>query len=207
MADLKFIYGAMNSGKTIDILRTSHNYEEKGFKTIIVKPTIDKKGDWDIVSRIGIKRKVDFLISSKELVSNSIKEINPKVIFADEAQFFSKEQIDDLWMIAKEKDIIVLCYGLKNDFKSLLFPGSKRLIELADHIEELTTLCECGEKATFNLKKLNNEPIFFGEQVAIDGFDEVTYDAVCGSCYLKKYNEAYKKGLTKTRKIFKEEEK
>ena len=206
MAKLYYKYGAMNSGKTMEILRTAHNYEENNFKVIVVKPSIDKKGSSTIVSRSGASRTVDYLVTPNELVSFLIRDDNPKVILADEAQFFSKEQIEDLWLLTKEKDIKIFCFGLKTDFLVNSFPGSKRLFELADKMEEITTLCECGEKAMFNLRKVNGEPVFDGEQVAIDGFDSVTYIPVCGNCYIKKFNESIEKGFTKKRKIFKGDE-
>ena len=187
---LYFKYGAMNSGKTIEILRTAHNYEENGFKVIVVKPSIDKKGGKSIVSRIGSSRVVDYLVSKDQLVSSLIKNDNPKVILVDEAELFTKRQIEDLWLLTKERDISVFCYGLKSDFKTLSFPGAKRLFELADKMEEITTLCECGEKAMFNLRMINGVPVFDGDQVAIDGFDDVTYVPVCGNCYINKFNNS-----------------
>ncbi len=201
---LYYKYGAMNSGKTMEILRTAHNYEENGFKVILVKPSSDKKGNRNIVSRIGSSREVDYLVLENELVSELIKNDTPKVILADEAQFFTKEQIEDLWLLTKEKDIKVFCYGIKTDFQTNSFPGSKRLFELADKIEEITTLCECGEKAMFNLRMINGKPTFDGSQVAIDGFDNVTYMPVCGNCYITKFNNS-QKGLTR-KKIFRGDE-
>lgn len=198
MAKLYYKYGAMNSGKTFEILRTAYNYEENGYNVLVVKPSVDKKGEQNIVSRIGMKRKVDFLITPDELISDIIKEHSVKVILADEAQFFTKEQIDDLWKIAKIKNIPVFCYGLKTDFQTKSFPGSLRLFELADKMEEITTLCNCGEKAMFNLRKDNEIPTFSGDQVSIDGFDNITYEPVCGSCYIK-YMEEDKK-LTRRQK-------
>lgn len=190
----------MNSGKTLEILRTVHNYEENGFKVIIIKPSVDKKGDKTIVSRVGISHEVDFLIDSDELVSAYLKKPYPTAILADESQFFSRKQIDDLWMITKEKGITVFCYGLKSDFMTNAFPGSIRLFELADKIEEITTLCKCGNKAMFNLRMVNGFPVFKGNQVAIDGFDEVTYEPVCGSCYIKEFKSNEEKTIQRRRK-------
>ena len=201
---LYYKFGAMNSGKTMEILRTAHNYEENGYKVIVVKPSFDKKGNKNIISRMGAAREVDYLVGENELVSELIKDDNPKVILADETQFFSKEQIEDLWLLTKEKEIKVFCYGLKTDFQTNSFPGAKRLFELADKIEEITTLCECGEKAMFNLRKENGVPVFDGSQVAIDGFEDVTYEPVCGNCYINKFKNS-NKGMTRT-KIFKGDE-
>lgn len=201
MGKLFYKYGVMNSGKTIELLRTAYNYEENGFKVIVIKPSEDKKGNKSIVSRVGFSREVDYLIAKNELVSNLIND-EIKVILVDEAQFFSKKQIEDLFLLTKERDIIVFCYGLKSDFRTNSFPGSVRLFELADKIEEITTLCRCGKKAVFNLRKQNNEPIFDGTQVAIDGFCEITYEPVCGKCYIKEFNKSVEKGFTKNKKIF-----
>ncbi len=202
---LYFKYGAMNSGKTMEILRTAHNYEENNFKVIVVKPFCDKKGKDLIISRVGCSRKVDFLLKENEYVSTLIANLKTDVILVDEAEFLSRDQINDLWLLTKMNNIVVFCYGLKSDFKTNSFPGSIRLFELADKIEEITTLCECGNKAMFNLRKINGIPVFEGDKIAIDGFSNVTYSPVCGECYIKKFNEAKEKGITKQKKIFEEE--
>lgn len=184
MAKLYFMYGAMNSGKTLEILRTAHNYEENGYKVTIIKPSIDKKGNKAITSRVGFEREVDFLITPKESIFSILIDNPIKAILADEAQFFTEKQIEDLWKITKELNIPVYCYGLKTDFQTKSFPGSKRLFELCDKISEVSTICRCGEKAMFNLRKDKGIPTFNGDQVSIDGFDEITYEPVCGSCYI-----------------------
>ena len=182
---LYFKYGAMNSGKTMEILRTAHNYEENGYKVLIVKPFCDTKGNDFIVSRVGVSRHVDYLLKQNELLSDVIKQDYPTVILVDEAQFLSKEQIDDLWLITKNLDIDVFCYGLRTNFRLEGFPGAIRLFELADVMEELVTICECGRKAKFNARVVDGEYILHGEQVAIDGID-ASYEVLCGNCYLKK---------------------
>ena len=103
----------------------------------------------------------------------------------DEAQFLTPDQISQLYSVAKEDDISVICYGLRTDFRTQLFPGSQRLFEVADNIEKLPTLCFCGSQAEFNTRKVNGNYIFTGDQVAIDGEDEVEYDSLCGSCYVR----------------------
>lgn len=201
MKKLYFKYGAMNSGKTMEILRTAYNYEENGFKIVLIKPSIDLKGNDYIVSRNGSKRKVDYKILPDKLPSDVIDFTDIDAILVDEAQFLSKEQVDDLWLITKEKDIIVFCYGLKSDFMTNGFPGSIRLFELADKIEEITTLCRCGNKAMFNLRKDDGMPVFDGDKIAIDGMKNITYEPVCGLCYLSEFNLSKNNGV-QNKKIF-----
>lgn len=198
---LYFKYGAMNSGKTMEILRTAHNYEENGYKVLIVKPFCDTKGNDFIVSRVGVSRHVDYLLKQNELLSDVIKQNYPTVILVDEAQFLSKEQIDDLWLITKNLDIDVFCYGLRTDFRLEGFPGAIRLFELADKIEEITTLCRCGNKANANLRLVDGVPTFDGDEVAIDGFLNVTYIPVCSNCYIDYYNKAKEQKMVR-KKIF-----
>ncbi len=192
MKKLYFKYGTMNSGKTFEILRTAHNYEENGYKALIVKPIIDKKENDKIISRVGLSKKVDYLLGENELLSKEVSLKDISAILVDEAQFLSEKQVDDLWKISKFNDINVFCYGLKSDFQTKSFIGSRRLFELADKLEEVTTLCKCGNKAMFNLRRKNNIAIFEGNQVSIDGID-ATYEPVCGLCYLKEKDNFIKK--------------
>ena len=189
MAKLHFKYATMNSGKTIDLIRTAYNYEENGAKVLILKPKIDTKGDNMITSRIGLERKVDYLVSYDESVLETLKgKLNDvKCILVDEAQFLSKVQIDELNLITKSLNIPVLCYGLRVNFKNELFNGSKRLMEVSDELEPLLTLCECTEIARFVGRKVNGEYTLDGEEVLIDGSDKnVEYVPLCGKCFLKK---------------------
>ena len=186
MAKLIFRYGAMNCGKTTNLLQVAHNYEEKGLKVIIIKSSIDKKGNDNIVSRLGVERKVDLLLKPNEAIKDKVKLDGIDCILVDEAQFLEPKQVKELWMIAKLKDIPVICYGLRTTFKTDLFNGSKVLMGLSDVMEEMVTICNCGKKARFNIRKVNNEYITDGDDVAIDGFDNVTYVAVCGKCYIEK---------------------
>ena len=185
MAKMYFRYGAMNCGKTTALLQVAHNYEEQGMKVLLIKSQIDKKGDDNVVSRLGIKRKVDFLVPLGEKISTNIDFENINCILVDEVQFMSPEQIKELWIISKMKDIPVICYGLKTDFTGKLFDGSKAIIELADELEELSTICKCGEKARFNARKINNEFVSIGDVIAIDGID-AEYEPLCGKCYINK---------------------
>lgn len=189
MAKLHFKYATMNSGKTIDLIRTAYNYEENNAKVLILKPKIDTKGDNKITSRVGLERKVDFLIDKDssiiDVLTGNLEDV--RCILVDESQFLNKEQIDDLNIISKAKNIPVLCYGLRVNFKNELFEGSKRLMEVADELEPLYTLCGCTEIARFVGRKVNNEFTTSGDEVVIDGStDNVEYVPLCGKCYLKK---------------------
>ncbi len=188
MNKLYYRYGAMNSGKTTLLLQVAHNYEERGMKVLILKPGIDTKGDNKIVTRIGLEREVDYLIHPDEDLSIYLKSISNDIscVLVDESQFLSKEQIDELYKFTKLKDISVICYGLRSDFKTNAFPGSKRLFEIADVMEEMYTTCRCGKRAKFNARIVNGEFTSSGEQVAIDGENEVKYESLCGKCYLEK---------------------
>lgn len=188
MSKLYFRYGAMNSGKTTLLLQVAHNYEERGMKVVILKPCIDTKGNENIVTRIGLERKVDHLIEKDEKLSIYLKKIPKKVVcvLVDEAQFLTRDQVDELFMFSKLKDIPVICYGLRSDFKTLAFPGSLRLFEVADVLEELYTICRCGKRAKFNGRIINGEFTSNGDQVAIDGENHVEYESLCGKCYLEK---------------------
>ena len=193
MAKLFFRYGAMNCGKSAQLLQVAHNYDERGMKTLLIKPQIDTKGKSEITSRTGISRKVDYLIAEGQSIKEIVYKYDEKIaaILVDEAQFLTKEQVDELYHITKttnasEYQIPVLCYGLRVDFQTELFEGSARLLALSDAIEELKTICDCGRKATLNMRFKNGEPIFEGAQVEIEGDnDNITYNSACGICYIK----------------------
>ena len=188
MAKLYFRYGAMNSGKTTALLQVAHNYEEKGMNVLILKPLVDTKGNNKVVSRLGLERKVDFLISKEDNLKVVLKEVKENIhcILIDEVQFFKENQIDELLEISVLWDIPVICYGLRTDFLTNGFEGSKRLLLIAHSIEELKTICRCGKKAVFNARKINGEFVFNGEQYAIDGEKNVEYEPLCGSCFIDK---------------------
>ena len=183
MSKLYFRYGAMNSGKTTALLQVAHNYEEKGMHPIIIKPSIDTKGANKVTSRIGIEREVDYLITPDYNIEVNINLIGVDAIIVDEAQFLTREQVEQLYHITKYYSVPVLCYGLRCDFQMQGFPGSTRLLEIADSLEELKTICSCGRKATQNLRLINGKPVFEGEQVEIDNQNDIKYDSVCGRCY------------------------
>ncbi len=193
MAKLYFRYGAMNSGKSTSLLQAAYNYEERGQQVILAKPIIDTKGDRTIVSRLGVAREVDVVIGPATdvvtLIDNEVDRVaregkgSPACVLVDESQFLSPRQVDDLFIIAVRRGIPVLAYGIRTDFQTVAFPGSRRLLEIAHSVEELKTICRCGKKAVFNARKANGQFIFDGAQVAIDGVD-VTYESLCGDCYL-----------------------
>ena len=185
MAKLYFKYGAMSCGKTTELLQVVHNYNKKGFNVILIKPAVDKKGDTKVVSRLGVEKEVDYILNEDELLSEKIELEKIDSIVVDEAQFMRETQINELWMISKLYDIPVLTYGLKSNFQGHLFEGSKTLLEKADVIEELVTICSCGKKARFNARRLGDEYTISGEEVAIDGIDAI-YEALCGECFIKK---------------------
>ncbi|MEY2694874.1 MAG: hypothetical protein RLZZ72_130 [Actinomycetota bacterium] len=193
MSKLYFRYGAMNSGKSTALLQAAFNYEERSQHVLLAKPAIDSKGDRSIVSRLGVTRQVDFLVEPtvnlRELLAKTIADFEAKTgnriacLLIDEAQFLTREQVDQCLEIAVLDGIPVLAYGIRTDFKTNAFPGSMRLLEIAHSLEELKTICRCGRKAMFNGRLLNGKFTFDGEQVAIDG-DQVTYESLCASCYL-----------------------
>jgi thymidine kinase len=161
-------------------------------KVLLVKPTIDTKGNDQISTRIGIGRPVDVLLSPDDKLDLAVSKQSPNkkvedydCIITDEAQFFTESQIEEFFNIAVKQNIPVICYGIRTDFQRNLFPGSRRLFELAHSLEELKTICRCGKKAIFNARKINDKFVFVGSQVAIDGSDKVSYESLCGSCYLK----------------------
>lgn len=194
MSKLYFRYGAMNSGKSTNLMQVAYNYEERGMKVLLIKPSTDKKGGDKLVSRLGVERKVDLLINDDQNIYNEVKKWQDEkykidCILVDEVQFFKAYQIDQLFEIAVCLDIPVICYGLRTDFKMQGFEGSTRLLLLAHSIEELKTICKCGKKAILNGRKINNKFVFEGQQVAIDNVDNVEYESLCGHCYFKYKNE------------------
>lgn len=188
MAKLLFRYGAMNSGKTTILIQTAHNYEERDQRVIVIKPSEDTKGASKIVSRLGVDREVDYLVNKDtniiDLLENKFDNLD--CILVDEAQFITKEQAFQLMIIAKVYDVHVIAYGLRTDFKTNGFEGATRLLELADELQEMPTICRCGKKARFNGRKVNGEFVIEGESVAIDNSPDYQYESLCGKCYLEK---------------------
>lgn len=189
MAKLYFRYGAMNSGKSTALLQVAYNYEERGMRIILLKPHTDLKGEDTIVSRLGMARRVDYLVNRTDNLFDIVKAEVAKAplhcILVDEVQFFSADHIDAFFEIAVTMGIPVICYGLRTDFKTNGFEGSSRLLLLAHTLEELKTICRCGKKAVLNGRTINGDFVFEGDQVAIDGMGEVHYESLCASCYYK----------------------
>ena len=184
----------MNSGKSTSLLQAAYNYEERGQQVLLAKPQIDTKGQSYIISRLGVRRPVDFTVTPDQDIyavfqlerARVLRESGLPVscLLVDEAQFFSEAQVDDLLRIAILEGVPVLAYGIRTDFQTVAFPGSRRLLEIAHSLEELKTICRCGRKAVFNARKIGDQYVFDGDQVAIDGVD-VSYESLCGACYLK----------------------
>ena len=192
MAELYFRYGAMNSGKTTALLQVAFNYKERGMRVLILKPSIDTKGSDCIVSRLGVRCKVDQLVTPEmniiELVrADCAAHGAPACVLCDESQFFTAEQAEQLFLVTVDLNIPVICYGLRADFMTRGFPGSTRLLELAHTIEEMKTICACGRKATCNGRKINGEYVCEGDQVAIDMQGDVEYQSLCPQCWYREY--------------------
>jgi thymidine kinase len=195
MSKLYFRYGAMNSGKSTALLQAAFNYEERDQQVLLAKPRIDTKGDNAIVSRLGVTRAVDFTVGPDADIYAAFATERARVLrstgkdvsclLVDEAQFLSEGQVDDLLRIAILEGIPVLAYGIRTDFQTVAFPGSRRLLEIAHSLEELKTICRCGRKAVFNARTVDGRFIFDGEQVAIDLEQDVSYQSLCGKCYLE----------------------
>jgi thymidine kinase len=193
VAKLYFRYGAMNSGKSTALLQAAYNYEERGQRVLLAKPGVDTKGDDAIVSRLGVTRAADVTFAPDDEVRAVFLARRDAVraetgsslacLLVDEAQFLTPHQIDDLLRIAILDDVPVLAYGIRTDFRTSAFPGSRRLLEVAHSLEELKTICRCGRKAVFTARTVGDRFVFDGDQVAIDG-QQVTYESLCGACYL-----------------------
>ncbi len=191
MAKLYFKYGAMGSSKTAQALMCKFNYEQKGFKVFLFKSQIDNRkirnGKGLVHSRIGLESEcVEFgkLFSFKAYFNNLKFDQGKSVIIVDECQFLTKEQVDELKDISLQMP--VLCYGLLTNFKTELFEGSKRLVELAESLTEIKSVCRCGRKATINARFVDGKIAKDGEEILI-GADEC-YESVCYSCYKKLLN-------------------
>ena len=189
MAKLYFKYGAMGSSKSAQALITQFNYEELGMTVWLIKPSTDTRDGADIIrSRIGLSRRAQVITPEQDIVEEYRKVGPHDVIIADEAQFFTPEQIDQLRELVDDEDLPVLCFGLRTDFLTHFFPGAQRLMELADSLTEIKTVCACGRKATVNARIDGNGHIVTeGAQVLLGGND--SYVAMCHQCWKKKIRE------------------
>ena len=186
MAKLYFKYGAMGSSKSAQALITQFNYEELGMKVWLIKPSIDERDGKNIIrSRIGLQREAQ-VITPEEDILETFKTIpDVDVIIADEAQFFTPAQIDQLRTIVDDEDLPVLCFGLRTDFLTHFFPGAQRLMELADSLTEIKTVCACGRKATVNARiGADGKIVTEGGQILLGGND--SYVAMCHKCWKNK---------------------
>ena len=187
MAKLYFKYGAMGSSKTAQALITKYNYEENDLNVWLIKPSADTRdGAETLRSRIGLEAQVEVITPGTDvyLLFRDTKADVCDVIIVDECQFMTPEQIDQLRAIVNDYNVPVLCFGLRTDFQTRLFPGSLRLMELADCIEEIKTMCDCGAKATVNARIDGSGHIVTeGAQVVLGGND--SYIAMCHKCYIR----------------------
>ncbi len=183
MAKLYFKYGAMGSSKSAQALITRFNYEELGMTVWLIKPSIDTRdGAATIKSRIGLSAEAQIITPEEDIVAAYRKAGKHDVIIADEAQFFTPAQIDGLRELVDEDDLPVLCFGLRTDFLTHFFPGAQRLMELADSLTEIKTVCACGRKATVNARiDERGHIVTEGSQVLLGGNDR--YIAMCHKCW------------------------
>ena len=193
MSKLFFRYGAMNSGKSTAMLQVAHNYEERDQSVVLVKSSVDTKGDDQIVSRLGVTRGADLLLSPGQDLRAALKALSTQrsdlsdgvaCVLIDEAQFLTPEQVDQALAIAVLDEIPVVAFGIRTDFRTKAFPGSQRLMEVAHSLQEMKTICRCGNKAVFNARLGEHGIIREGDQVMIDG-EAARYEALCARCYLE----------------------
>ena len=189
MAKLYFKYGAMGSSKSAQALITKFNYEELGMRVWLIKPSTDTRDGADVIrSRIGLKAKAEIITPDQSILDAYRKVGRHDVIIADEAQFLTPAQIDELRTLVDEEDLPVLCFGLRTDFLTHFFPGAMRLMELADSLTEIKTVCACGRKATVNARiDAEGRIITEGDQVYLGGND--SYIAMCHQCWKRRIRE------------------
>jgi len=191
MAKLYFKYGAMGSSKTAQALITKYNYEENDLRVWLIKPSADTRDGTQILrSRIGLEAQVEVIPPDMDITARfrQTQQGQCDVIIVDECQFLTPEQIDQLRSIVNDDNIPVMCFGLRTDFQTRLFPGSLRLMEIADTIQEIKTICDCGAKATVNARiDSTGHIVTEGAQVELGGNDR--YIAMCHKCYIRGIRE------------------
>ena len=190
MAKLYFKYGAMGSSKTAQALITKYNYEENDLRVWLIKPSADTRDGAELLrSRIGLQARVEIMTPDTDIYSLFAGEKQGmNVVIVDECQFLTEAQIDQLRGIVNDFGVPVMCFGLRTDFQTRLFPGSRRLMELADEIQEIKTICDCGAKATVNARIDGDGYIVTqGAQVQLGGND--SYIAMCHRCYIQGIRE------------------
>ena len=189
MAKLYFKYGSMGSSKTAQALITKYNYEENGMHVWLIKPAADERDGAIILrSRVGLEAPAEVVPPHSDIYELYRSREKTDVIIVDECQFLTPAQIDQLRDIVDVENIPVLCFGLRTDFLTHMFPGSQRLMELADSITEIKTICECGSKATVNARiGADGKIITAGDQIFLGGND--SYVAMCHKCWRRKIKE------------------
>ena len=190
MAKLYFKYGAMGSSKTAQALITKYNYEENDLKVWLIKPSADTRDGAEVLrSRIGLEAEVEVIAPEVDIYARFLggKARRSDVIIVDECQFMTEKQIDQLRAIVDDHNIPVMCFGLRTDFQTHLFSGSRRLMEIADTIQEIKTICDCGAKATVNARVNDGYIVTEGAQVVLGGND--SYIAMCHKCYVRGIRE------------------
>ena len=189
MAKLYFKYGAMGSSKTAQALITKYNYEENGMRVWLIKPSADDRDGAIILrSRVGLEAPAEVISPEADIRKLFARQEKTDVIIVDECQFMTLEQIDQLREIVDAENVPVLCFGLRTDFRSTLFPGSRRLFEVADTITEIKTICDCGAKATTNARVGEDGYIVTeGAQLLLGGNDR--YIAMCHKCWMRNIRE------------------
>ena len=191
MAKLYFKYGAMGSSKTAQALITKYNYEENGLNVWLIKPSADTRdGVHMLRSRIGLEARVEIVPPEMDVYERFVgtKADECDVIIVDECQFLTSRQIDQLRAVVNDYNIPVMCFGLRTDFQTKMFPGSLRLMEIADTIQEIKTICDCGAKATVNARiDSDGHIVTEGAQVVLGGND--SYIAMCHKCYIRGIRE------------------
>ena len=196
MAKLYFKFGAMGCSKTAQALITKFNYEERGMKVLLVKPSTDKRdGATTVRSRIGLHAEAIAVPENQDLYALYKDENSDcNVIIVDECQFLHPDQVDQLSRVVMDFDIPVMCFGLSTDFLTHLFPGSRRLFEIADSIQEIKSVCKCGDKATVNARLDDDgNVVFSGDQLCLGGNER--YVAMCKKCWLKARRDQEARGI------------
>lgn len=179
----------MGCGKTMQLLQVAFNYEERGQKVCVIKPSTDTKNGTKLLTRIGPERDTNFCFDRRTNLFNRIKKDYADVacVLVDEAQFLTPKQADQLLQVVVKLNIPVMCYGLRLNFRMTDggFEGATRLLQIAHKVEELKTICDCGRKATLNTRWLNDKMVTDGPDVLIDGTTKIEYRALCAHCYFK----------------------
>ena len=192
MGRMYFRYGAMGASKTAQALITQYNYQERGLNVLLIKPAMDTRdGVTTLRSRIGLASAAVVVAPEDDVFTLFVRGSSSEdgtmrpydVVIADESQFLTPAQVEQLRNIVDTYDVPVFCYGLRTDFQTHLFPGSKRILELTDEMEEIKTVCDCGRKAVVNARLVKGKPVFEGDQVMLGGKE--SYISMCHKCWNK----------------------